>query len=722
MYLTTICPTIFHNDSPEIVNTAFALGISHPAGFPAYNLLAKGLTFIPLGSVAFKVNLFSTLAACLTLVFLYLTGIRFLQILFGPEKYEKYFWASLLPAGYLAFCRPFWDNANQAEVYTLHALFTCVIFWLLLSWRVKSDVRYLFGAALAYGLSAGNHATVAFYLPAILILFFCWNRENILRNLSMCVVFFLVGLSVYAYLPIRSFAEPSFDWGNPETLNGFLYQVTDRKDASDHFLPIIANTPLQPEVNDISSAITAAFISVKNYLNSIRKIAKFTFIDLQNNMSYVSFIGFLVGAALCLWKSLPLFLFFLTVAGFNVTFFYFWGNESYFPTYVVASVFTAAMIYFVITRMEEARKKFLSAGPLRDVNFPRIALIVLALLIPWGAALNFAKVDRSGNYVADSLYKRIYLTLENRAIFIPGLSWFHYYYYQDISRLRDDVTAINVWDLLSPNPPSMLTPRRFPKLYLPDPSIYNFNSKENISDYVRDFMEGNSARRPILLEQCMTLYEQTLLTESFIPYRNVLLKYAPGHLTEGLSPIERPVFDEYKLFLQDEIEKMKKEGTAEKKWISAPAFILKSFAMYYHDTRQYAREREVLEIIFNFLGKKYAAVWNFKLLDNFLLDNDLQKAERVRDDMHLNFPGQYDTWVGEGLTQRARGEVLASLISFQKAADMRPAEFRPRLEMGVSHWLNADKINALRELNAARERVVNLRQLKMIRTSRPFPN
>ena len=85
-YLATICPSIFHGDSPEMVNTAFALGVSHPAGFPAYNLLAKGFTFIPLGSVAFKVNLFSSFAACLTLVFLCLAGMRFLQVFVGGQR------------------------------------------------------------------------------------------------------------------------------------------------------------------------------------------------------------------------------------------------------------------------------------------------------------------------------------------------------------------------------------------------------------------------------------------------------------------------------------------------------------------------------------------------------------------------------------------------------------------------------------------------------------
>jgi len=136
--------------------------------------------------------------------------------------------------------------------------------------------------------------------------------------------------------------------------------------------------------------------------------------------------------------------------------------------------------------------------------------------------------------------------------------------------------------------------------------------------------------------------------------------------------------------------------------------------MYYHDTGQYALEREVLDVIFEFLGKNYDVSWNLIKLDNLLLDSDLQNAERVMDTMRQSFPGHYETWLGEGLAQKARGDIKASLKSFRKAADIRPAEFRPRLEMAVAHWSIADRGNALMELNAAKKRMINLRELKMI--------
>ena len=116
-YLSTLAPSLDYRDSPEFINTAFSLGISHPAGFPTYNLLVKAFTFLPLGSIAFKVNLFSLVFACLTLVFLYLSTNLFLEILFGPGKSRII--AGLFPALLLAFSQPFWYHALVAEVYTL---------------------------------------------------------------------------------------------------------------------------------------------------------------------------------------------------------------------------------------------------------------------------------------------------------------------------------------------------------------------------------------------------------------------------------------------------------------------------------------------------------------------------------------------------------------------------------------------------------------------------
>ncbi|MFQ5483676.1 MAG: DUF2723 domain-containing protein, partial [Nitrospinaceae bacterium] len=321
VYLGTLCPTVFYRDSPEFINTAFALGISHPAGFPTYNLLAKALTFLPLGSVAFRVNLFSALAAVAALALVYAAAWMGLRLFSGDGEDRQKTWAAALATGCLAFSGPFWEQSRLAEVYTLHTAFTAGILLLLLSWRVKEDVRFLYAAALTYGLSAGNHATVAFYLPAILVLFFCWSRgPHRWRDLTRCVLMFLAGLSVFLYLPVRSMAEPSFDFGNPETVEGFIYQVTDRKDEKYHFSVLRDSgvSSLAKSSSSSPSIVERSGRELFRLVNDTWEIGKSAVLDLTRHLSPLSALGILAGGILCWGRSRPLFLFFLIVAGVNV--------------------------------------------------------------------------------------------------------------------------------------------------------------------------------------------------------------------------------------------------------------------------------------------------------------------------------------------------------------------------------------------------------------------
>ncbi|MEM6529339.1 MAG: DUF2723 domain-containing protein, partial [Chloroflexota bacterium] len=72
--LITVAPTIhgYHLDSAEFVIGAHTQGIVHSPGYPLYLMIAKGFTFLPVGNIAFRVNLLSALALAGTTPFLYL--------------------------------------------------------------------------------------------------------------------------------------------------------------------------------------------------------------------------------------------------------------------------------------------------------------------------------------------------------------------------------------------------------------------------------------------------------------------------------------------------------------------------------------------------------------------------------------------------------------------------------------------------------------------------
>src|SRR4030042_7150041 len=86
LYLFTVCPTVYWRDAGEFQVVAYQLGIAHPAGSPFYVLITKIFTFLPFGSIAFKVNLASAFfgAALLRLIFLLINEC--LKLIFPYEN------------------------------------------------------------------------------------------------------------------------------------------------------------------------------------------------------------------------------------------------------------------------------------------------------------------------------------------------------------------------------------------------------------------------------------------------------------------------------------------------------------------------------------------------------------------------------------------------------------------------------------------------------------
>lgn len=690
VYLSTLSPTVFYRDTPEFGSTAFSLGISHPAGFPLYNLMAKAVTFFPMGAIPFKVNLFSSLMACLALLALYMASVTFLRVLAGSENSDSAFlWPSLLPVGFMAFCTPFWGNTMLAEVYTLHTLLTVLVILGLLKWKEKEDIRYLYSAALVYGLSAGNHGTVAFYLPGILVLFFFWCRHNRWRHLSFCALFFLWGFSIYMYLPIRSFTEPTFDWGNPETLREFLFQITDRKDSHTHFENLSQAVMSSPVIAETQRSATDRIIDT--FWNT-RQIVILFIIDIYHNLSLVSVIGFLVGAVICFRKSLPFFLFCAVLVGINITFFTHWRGEAFLPSYIVISLFTALFFFQVIfTRWwkplthrppEEALEKIiLHKTGLLGIRWGRMALLLISLAIPWTMInKNYARVDHSWNYLPETLTRQVYLTLPDRAVFISGLSWFFYNYNQDVRRLRDDVTAVTVWDLISPHRTGLLTSKRYPNLFLPDNEKHDLKSLVGISDYAQGFLEKNAAFAPVVMEQNSIMYEQTKFTSRWLPYRNILLRYGSPVITplDNESSHQRS-WEEFKSLLESELSRP--NSGSDMDWLHNPTVWIYSMRDYFHVTGKYDLERDVLTMIGTFLGRQGSPQWTFQYLDNLIADHQLKKANIQLDRIMKIAPESFEARLGKGLLYRAQGQLQAALDAFRQAEQLNPRSFRVHLEI-----------------------------------------
>jgi GT2 family glycosyltransferase len=225
VYILTLAsgPTFenYGTDSGDLIAAARTLGVPHPSGYPTYTLLAWLFSHLPLGTIAYRVNLLSAVCAALAAGLLCLTT----QLLLPKEKVSPLL--SAAAALTLAFSPLYWSQAVISEVYALLALLASVLLWLLVRWRHGGSDWSLVMAGLVLGLGLGNHLTLGFIAPAALI--FLWperRRWFQAKVLLPTAALFLAGLAVYAYLPLAAIRRPPVNWGNPQTWDGFLWVVT----------------------------------------------------------------------------------------------------------------------------------------------------------------------------------------------------------------------------------------------------------------------------------------------------------------------------------------------------------------------------------------------------------------------------------------------------------------------------------------------------------------
>jgi len=214
LYLVFLCPTFYNGDSPLLATAAFALDPAHPPGYPLYVMLGKAMTFIPLGSVAFKLNLLSALAGAAASALVYKSA----KLLTEDEA------ASIFAALLSAVMPLAWAESTKAEVYTLNSALVMAIFYLGLKFlKEDADRRLIFLAGFVLGLGMGNHHTIGFmaFPLGLAVLLGARDRKTILY----CMAFFLLGLGVYFFSYVRSVkflqGEALFAYSGSSTLENF---------------------------------------------------------------------------------------------------------------------------------------------------------------------------------------------------------------------------------------------------------------------------------------------------------------------------------------------------------------------------------------------------------------------------------------------------------------------------------------------------------------------
>ena len=239
VYARTLSPTVAWvnqgEDSGDLLAAAATLGIPHPTGYPLFTILGRVVSLLPLGTVAFRINLVAALAGAASVFFL----ARLVQELCASREDSESpnprtgdtLVAALASAGAAlayAFSRGAWSQSVLAEVYTLNAAFFGAVLWCLARAERTSSLRHLCLAAFLFGLGLTNHRLLLAAAPALLLVTWRFVLQHRIGKAGLVLLPLLVvwGGTLYLYLPVRAWAGPEFSWGVPTTPGRFWWMVT----------------------------------------------------------------------------------------------------------------------------------------------------------------------------------------------------------------------------------------------------------------------------------------------------------------------------------------------------------------------------------------------------------------------------------------------------------------------------------------------------------------
>lgn len=193
-------------DCGEFIATGWTLGVGHPPGAPVYQLLSHLFMLLSFGNpllVAPLSNAFSALCGGLTVGLLYAT-LRLLGV--------RGFGSTIGALCYL-FCDTAWFSAVESEVYAPAMLFCSLDVYLALRFRRSGNPRLLGLLGLLLGLGLGVHLMTLLVVPALALIVLPGlagraKAASLVRTLTLAILFFLLGLTPYAIIPIRAAADP----------------------------------------------------------------------------------------------------------------------------------------------------------------------------------------------------------------------------------------------------------------------------------------------------------------------------------------------------------------------------------------------------------------------------------------------------------------------------------------------------------------------------------
>ena len=422
-YLLTLSPTVSWIDSGELATICSNLGIAHPTGYPVYTLIGRLFTLLPLGSPLQNLNLLSLFFISFSNLFLFLVLNTIFELLFPELQRSWRSYISLLSTLIFSFSPTLWSQATSNEVYALNSLLNAILFYLILSQlnlRAKGKLaqsdKYLNLFFFLYGLSFGNHLSTVLLFPGFIFLFLMVYGKSFFekKRIFLLLSFFILGISVYLYLPIRSSLNPILNWGDTSSLSNLKRHISG----------------WQYRVWMFSESSQAFWESFRNYLRLFYS---------QFPLYFLPWI--ILGFVILLKKNWKVFISLLSIFIFTI----FYGinyqipdiDPYFLPSFLAAAVWLGCGIAWLFSFLHKRK---------RNVPVFAIALIVLFSVLPFiNLFRNYFKQDESKNYFAYDYAGNILRSIKKDSIVLTKI-WDHYspwLYLKYVENKRPDVRFID---------------------------------------------------------------------------------------------------------------------------------------------------------------------------------------------------------------------------------------------------------------------------------------
>ncbi|MBI3365568.1 MAG: DUF2723 domain-containing protein [Ignavibacteriae bacterium] len=427
VYLTTLCTTTNFIDSGELSTVAYTLGIAHPTGYPLFTLIGWIFAHLPLSlRVIYKLNMMAAFFCAMALFVFFRFLAFFLRILSnrGTKSKQPHMLSIVLPSLVgtllLGFSETFWSQATSIEVYSVHCFFLALLLLLFMRAMQKEgeeDNRSIhtrsrwYAFAFVLGLAFTNHMTTILLAPAFLYLYFSTYRfsESSWKRLGRLAIPFLLGFSLYLYLPLRASEHPIMNWGNPIDLERFSWHFTGKQ----YRVWIFSSTE-------------SAMKQLQYFIDTLPP--EFAYVPLL--LAVIGLWSLLKGnRTLMIWTILLFLGCILYAINYDIH-----DIDSYFLlAYFTIAIWCAVGVHYLIITI-------------RKVHMQSIIAVVSLVLACVVAFVNYPKVDDSRTLLVEDYTRDMLKSVAHGGIVI-SYQWDYFvsavYYFQLVENERQDVVVID---------------------------------------------------------------------------------------------------------------------------------------------------------------------------------------------------------------------------------------------------------------------------------------